>query len=392
MAAVPVASPPPPARASRTVVWHGSFLEHHSLALVNRRIAGALAGSGDAVVIANHHGGRDFAPGEGGDEPRALVEALRRTPRGGADVIHVTHRWPPFLAPPGRGRWIAFQPWEFGSMPRAWLAPFRDAADEVWVYTRWNRDNCVADGLSPERVSVIPLGVDLDRFRPDAPPLPRVAAATDRPFRFLFVGGTIRRKGIDVLVEAYLRAFTREDPVALVVKDFCQDGAYRGQNAGESLRRLAEDRRHPAIVYIPDRIAPADLPGLYTACDVLVHPYRGEGFGLPVAEALASGRPVIVTRGGACDDFCVEGPTLFLSAVTRAAQSPLELVRPGSVLEPSVETLTALLRSVFERRRELPERGAAARAHAVAVLSWDRTLHAVRDALDRVLARPPRRC
>ena len=45
------------------------------------------------------------------------------------------------------------------------------------------------------------------------------------------------------------------------------------------------------------------MPRLFAACDVLVHPYRGEGFGLPVLEAMACGLPVVVTAGGPTDEF-----------------------------------------------------------------------------------------
>ena len=59
----------------------------------------------------------------------------------------------------------------------------------------------------------------------------------------------------------------------------------------------------PEILYLNEELPPDSLPGLYTACDCLVLPYRGEGFGLPVPEAMACGLPVIVTAGGATDDF-----------------------------------------------------------------------------------------
>ena len=46
------------------------------------------------------------------------------------------------------------------------------------------------------------------------------------------------------------------------------------------------------------------MAALYRSCDVLVHPYRGEGFAMPVLEAMASGLPVVVTAGGPTDEFC----------------------------------------------------------------------------------------
>ena len=51
-------------------------------------------------------------------------------------------------------------------------------------------------------------------------------------------------------------------------------------------------------------LADAEMAALYRACDVLVHPYRGEGFAMPVLEAMASGLPVIHTAGGPTDEFC----------------------------------------------------------------------------------------
>src|SRR5438128_8701674 len=56
------------------------------------------------------------------------------------------------------------------------------------------------------------------------------------------------------------------------------------------------------------------MAGLYTACQSLVHPYRGEGFGLPIAEAMASGLPVIVTGYGAALDFCNDDNAFLLPA------------------------------------------------------------------------------
>ena len=111
---------------------------------------------------------------------------------------------------------MVFQPWEYGAIPSAWLAPLCDLVDEVWVPTSFVKGGFVQSGVPAERVQVIPLGIDPDLFSPSGPALP---LPTSKKFKFLFVGGTIHRKGIDVLLRAYGRAFYRSDDVCLVIKD-----------------------------------------------------------------------------------------------------------------------------------------------------------------------------
>ena len=147
---------------------------------------------------------------------------------------------------------------------------------------------------------VIPLGVDPEVFRPGLEPL---ALPPGPRVRFLFVGGTIFRKGIDVLLNGFRRAFPPSDGVGLVIKDMGSQSFYRGQTAEAEVAALRE-RGYP-VEYIDRDLTEAELAGLYAACDCLVHPFRGEGFALPVVEAMACGLPVIVTRGpGArlCDE------------------------------------------------------------------------------------------
>ena len=72
-------------------------------------------------------------------------------------------------------------------------------------------------GIAPERVAVVPNGIDPEKFSPDRAVEP-YPLATRKPFKFLFVGGVLPRKGVDVLLAAYRRAFTRDDDVALVLK------------------------------------------------------------------------------------------------------------------------------------------------------------------------------
>ena len=127
---------------------------------------------------------------------------------------------------------------------------------------------------------------------------------TRKRFKFLFVGGTLPRKGFDLLLKAYRLVFSAADDVCLVVKDMGVGTFYRGQNATALIAQLRATPAAPEVEYLADELSEEEMAGLYRACDCVVQPYRGEGFCLPVAEAMACARPVIVTGFGPSLDYC----------------------------------------------------------------------------------------
>ena len=120
-------------------------------------------------------------------------------------------------------------------------------ADEVWEPSRFVRELYIESGMEPSRVHIVPNGVDVSQFRPGLKPFP---IRSSKSFRFLFVGGTIHRKGIDVLLNGYLQAFRPSDDVALIVKDFGTAGIYRGQGYGKQITELRQDPEAPEIIYV----------------------------------------------------------------------------------------------------------------------------------------------
>ena len=125
---------------------------------------------------------------------------------------------------------------------------------------------------------------------------------------FLNVGLSTWNKGIDLLLVAFatLRAAGRK--VRLILKD--QRDLYGCsvksliKAVGTHCPALLASDTLGAIAVIPTNLATADLRTLFAVADCYVSPYRAEGFNLPVLEAIACGTPVIVTGGGATDDFC----------------------------------------------------------------------------------------
>ena len=232
-------------------------------------------------------------------------------------------------------------------MPKRWVEEVRRTVDEVWAPSETAREAFVASGVAPELVHVVPNGIDPERFRPDGP---RRELPTEKRTILLFVGGMTYRKGIDILLGAYGRAFTADDDVCLVLKAFGSRTFYRGQTAEEAVRAFQAVPASPELVLVDDDLAFEEIPALYRACDVLVQPYRGEGFCLPALEALACGRPVIVTDGGSTDDFVPAEcgwrvPSRRVPLPEGALPPDYNLAGEAFLLEPDMDELVAALRA-----------------------------------------------
>jgi len=371
------------------VRWEGSLFVYHSLALVNRELCLQLIDAGCELSII------PYEPDQFGPEadPRFWKLAARvNAPLSRPVDVHVRHQWPPNLNPPPEGHWVIIQPWEFGSLPKQWVEVMSTQVDEVWVPSSYVRDCYIRSGVPADRVYVVPNGVDTAKFRPGAPPL---ALKTKKRFKFLFVGGTIPRKGIDILLDVYMKAFTAEDDVCLVIKDMGGSSFYKGQTAQDLITKCQAMPNAPEIEYIDRTLSDEELVGLYTACDCLVHPYRGEGFGLPIAEAMACGLPVIVTGYGAALDFCTEETAYLVPArevrLPQKRVGDLETVDYPWWADPDREALKRLMQHVVANPDEAKAKGQAARAHIRAHFTWERAAEVVRKRLQELRDKPIRR-
>jgi hypothetical protein len=197
-----------------------------------------------------------------------------------------------------------------------------------------------------------------------------------------------------VLLWAWRQAFAGRADVTLVIKDFGADGIYRGEAAREAIRAHAASGALPRIVLIDDDLPGDEIASLYRSCHVLVAPYRGEGFAMPVLEAMACGLPVITTAGGPTDEFCP--PQAGWRIASRRATfrddrvGDLPTVGRPWVLEPDVSHLVALLREVAAAGpAERGRRGAAGRA-AAKRLSWDAVTAAYAERIAALAGRTPR--
>lgn len=142
-------------------------------------------------------------------------------------------------------------------------------------------------------IVVAPLGVDLEHFQPlgvdDGSTFRSNSLSLDIPY-VLFVGTAEPRKGLDVLLEAFSEVAREDHDLELWL------AGQAGWGVGPFVAQLDE---HPFKERIR-RLGFVDeqaLPALYRRARVVAYPSRGEGFGLPVLEAMACGASVVTSDG-----------------------------------------------------------------------------------------------
>jgi glycosyltransferase involved in cell wall biosynthesis len=202
---------------------------------------------------------------------------------------------------------------------RAAQRAFRRAA---WVTACSDdlRDRAIRMGAAPERSSVVPYGVDTDRFKPNpsarAEGRNMLGVSSDAPLVFAF-GRLVEKKGFAHLIDA-AAILKRDYPSLRVV--IAGEG-----DLGATLRARAEAAGVAELVHLMGVVPQHVVPTLLAAADVAVapsiHDEAGNVDGLPnaVMEIMASGTPLVTTRAGGIGAVATDNQTARLVAERDAA-------------------------------------------------------------------------
>ena len=264
-----------------------------------------------------------------------------------------------------RGRYkIGFTMLEVNGFPKEWVAQ-ANRMDEVWVPSEFNRRGFLDCGLR-RPVHLVPLGVDVRYFHPGVAAYPNPAG--EFVFLALFEWGERKEPGL--LLRAFNDEFSAGEPVRLLCKVINRDPGVRVK---EEIRRLELQPAGGKISYLFNLEFPHyQLGALYRSADAFVSVSRGEGWNMPLMEAMACGLPAIATDWGAHQEFVHDGvayPLRVRKLVPAMAKCPY--YAGFSWADPDPEHLRYLLRHVYENRDEARARGQAAARQMAAHWTWE---------------------
>jgi len=368
------------------VIYQSVFYNLSGYAAESRGLARELAKRGLAVQI-RHVGPASLevlAP-----EECALLKQLEGTAVNPAEALLLVAQPPTWaVRQPGVRCAVMRTMFETDRIRPEWVANC-DQFSEVWVPSQQNREAFVASGLPTEKVRVVPGGIDIDLFRPGAPPL---ALDRRKGFAFLSVFDWSWRKGWDLLLQAYCQEFRPEEEVTLYLKvnQLSQQTSIVSEVHYVVRQALGgRGRESPDVVLLDQSLPEADMPRLYAAADAFVLPSRGEGYGRPYLEAMASGLPVIGTAWGGQTDFLTEEvgfPLPILGLEPVSDYEPREIYRGQRWAAPSVAALRRLMRYLFTHRAEARQKGDAARRAVERGWGYGTVAARMADEIDRITA------
>lgn len=326
------------------ITWRieGPFDSTYSLALVNREVARALENLGHRVVLHSTEGPGDFHPDENylkdNNDLQLMYRRSDEVKHIDADVVS-RNLYPPRVSDmTARLNFLHAYGWEESGFPLDWVDTFNASLQGMTVMSDHVRKIMIDHGVTVP-VELSSLGVDhWNRIEPDDS-----LCVDARSFRFLHVSSCFPRKGADVLLRSYGRAFRAYDDVSLVIKTF--------PNPHNEINRWLEDARmndpdFPEVIILEGDFTDEQLKALYEQCHVLVAPSRAEGFGLPMAEAMLSGLAVITTGWSGQTDFCTSDTAWLIDYTFARAKTHFGL--SASVwAEPDETHLAQLMRDVY---------------------------------------------
>lgn len=269
---------------------------------------------------------------------------------------------------------LIYTMFESDKIPDAWVEYLKEA-DRVLVPSHWCMEVFGKAGINAE---VVPLGYDDKAFS-------FVQRENKREHRkdfvFLHYNAFNVRKGFLELFNAFKKAFDPSEPVKLILKTTVDHPYQRFPYISQT--------KDPNIEVIEGSYTPEEMQQLMARSDCFVFPSRGEGFGVPPLEAMATGMPAIIPNAHGITEY-FNPEFMYEARVERYDPAIYKRYKGqdvGKMAVCDVDQLAATMRYVYEHQEEALENGKKS-AEWVKQFTYEKTADRLKGILQEYLDKP----
>ena len=316
--------------------FEGPYDSSYSLAILNRYSALAFNKKyPNQVSLFATEGGGDYTPDSKFLSQNPEVQKISNLSKKYIDAkVVFRNLYPPRVTQmSGELNILNSYGWEESSFPLEYVNSFNENLDGITVMSHYVKEVLSQAGVK-RPIEVVGLGVEhILEAKPK-----EVELNTTKGFKFLHISSCFPRKGVDILLQAYIEQFTNLDDVTLIVKTFPNPH----NRIEDEVKRIKQNSNSPEIILINQELSDGEIAWLYKNSNALVAPSRGEGFGLPMAEAMLFRLPVITTAFGGQIDFCKQDNSWLIDYSFAKAKTHFNLFNSYWV-EPNIDHLKEIL-------------------------------------------------
>ena len=240
---------------------------------------------------------------------------------------------------------IGYNVWETTRYPDSFFNLIKKY-DQFWVASNWHKNCLIEQGYDSLRVKVVPEGVDSSKF------FPLENFSFDK-FRFFLVGRWEYRKSTEDIIRNFLQCFSDSNDVELLIS---VDNSFLGLTGEKIKEKLA------SLNLLNDKIKIVNFPKsdeylrLLKECNVFVSCARGEGWNLPLIEAMACGIPSIYSDWGAQLEFAKNMGLPVKIKGEFPARDDLGNSVVGNYCEPDWEDFKRVLKYSYENFKQIKDK------------------------------------
>ena len=357
--------------SNKQLVWFGPPYSYSGYALHNRAMIFSLLNQGwDIRLIPSEHSIPDGLIGK--DILQGLVKNKNIDPENNICLNLI----PPPAVPYYGLYTILFTTLESDTVHEGFRRRCNQF-DEVWVPCKWNYRTMLKDGYPRKNLFYCQEGVNTKLWNHFVTPHPKYKS---HDFTFFYNGDWSYRKGVDILLRAYCKAFAPTDNVRLLLMTNYQGNGEEAsrQAIGTEIRHICDKYklyRLPKIEFIYGHLPDRELPQLYRCADAYVCPTRGEAWGLPIIQAMACGVPPIIPKLGGHRDY-TNADNSFLANVDGfdtihdKVELHVDFYWYQKFVFTNVDHFAKLMKYAFSRRDETRLKGRIAQEFVRTRFSW----------------------